>query len=50
MEGAFEAIMKWLDVNGYLPLPGMRDIYLNSPHEVPPEELLTEVLWPVRKK
>ena len=50
LEGVYPAIMKWVEANGYALLPKMRELYLNNPCEVPPEELMTEVLWPVKKK
>jgi effector-binding domain-containing protein len=25
-----------------------RELYLNDPQEVPPEEILTEIDWPIR--
>ena len=50
LEGAYTAILEWIGKNPYTPLFRMRDVYLNSPDEVPPEELLTEVLWPVARK
>lgn len=53
LEGAYAAIMKWIEENGYVPLPKMRDLYLNGPEceEVKgPEDYRTEVLWPVKKK
>jgi effector-binding domain-containing protein len=50
--GAYEAIAKWVEENGYelVVNPRMREIYLNNPSKVRPEERETEVLWPVRKK
>lgn len=53
LEGAYTAIMKWIEENGYVPLPKMRDLYLNGPdcEEVKgPEDYKTEILWPVKKK
>ena len=47
---AYEAIMRWVGPNGYVLLPRMRNLYLNDPYEVSPEEILTEVLWPIKKK
>ena len=52
LEGAYTALRHWMEENGYEPVAGSsgaRNVYLNSPHEVPPEELCTEVQWPVRK-
>lgn len=50
LEAAYTAVMRWIAENGYVPLPKMRDVYLNDPQEVPQEELRTEILWPVKKK
>ena len=47
---AYEAVAKWIEENGYAYAGPMRDIYLNDPEEVSPEELLTETLFPVSKK
>jgi effector-binding domain-containing protein len=49
LEPAYKALGKWVTENGYTPLTPQRDIYLNDPATVPPEELLTEILWPVKK-
>ena len=48
--GAYEAVAKWIDENGYAYAGPMRDVYLNDPEQVVPEELLTETLFPVCKK
>jgi effector-binding domain-containing protein len=49
LESAYATLGKWVAENGYVPLTPARDLYLNDPSTVQPEELLTEVLWPVRK-
>jgi effector-binding domain-containing protein len=48
---AYEAIAKWVEENGYelVVNPRMRELYLNNPSKVSPEERETAVLWPVRK-
>ena len=46
LEGVYTALRHWMEENGYEPVAGSdgaRNVYLNSPHEVPPEELRTEV-------
>jgi effector-binding domain-containing protein len=50
LEPAYATLAKWVEENGYIPLIPMRDLYLNDPASVPPEEVLTEVLFPVKKK
>lgn len=56
-KGSYEGIgntwgllMEWIDQQGYTfsGLP-MREIYLNSPAQVPERELLTEIVVPVQK-
>jgi effector-binding domain-containing protein len=49
LESAYAALGQWIKANGYTPLAPARDIYLNDPSMAEPAELLTEVLWPVRK-
>lgn len=46
---AYQALMDWIMQNGYLPACPMRDIYLNDPAQVSPNDLETEILCPVRK-
>jgi effector-binding domain-containing protein len=48
LEPAYAAMGKWVEENGYVPLTPMRDLYLNDSSTVPPEEILTEILWPVK--
>jgi effector-binding domain-containing protein len=44
---AYTALQKWMTDNGRSPAGAMRETYLNDPDTVPPEELLTEVDWPI---
>jgi effector-binding domain-containing protein len=44
---AYVALQKWMTDNGRRPAGMMREIYLNDPDSVPPEQLMTEVDWPV---
>lgn len=44
---AYVALQKWMTDNDRRPAGMIREIYLNDPEAVPPEELLTEVDWPV---
>lgn len=46
---AYGAISEWMKANSYDYAGPMRDVYLNDPCNVPEDELLTEVLFPVRK-
>jgi len=46
---AHDALLQWISDNNYTPLAQMREHYLNDPAEVAPEEILTEVFWPVQK-
>ncbi len=48
----YDDMQRWVDENGWtwdMNAP-MREIYLNDPDCVPPEELLTEIICPVKKK
>jgi effector-binding domain-containing protein len=47
---AYGHIMQWMDANGYQPAGPCREVYLNSPDETPPAELLTEIQFPVFKR
>ena len=44
---AYVALQKWMTDNGRRPAGMMREVYLNDPATVPPEQLMTEVDWPV---
>ncbi len=46
---AYVAIMEWVQANGYRIAGPNREIYLQGPGQVPPEELLTEIQLPVVK-
>jgi AraC family transcriptional regulator len=50
MDKAYEKIFKYVEDNGYKTIWPVYDKYLNSPMEVSPEELKTEVMVPVEKK
>jgi len=45
---AIEKVKKWIKEVGLTPQGPPIAVYHNSPHEVPPESLLTEVQWPVK--
>ena len=44
---AYAALQRWMDAHGRRPAGPVREVYLNDPDAVPPEELLTEIDWPV---
>lgn len=45
---SYSAIMEWMRANGKRPANFMWEEYLNSPEEVPPEKLLTRLIWPFK--
>ena len=44
---AYTALQKWMTDAGRRPAGMVREVYLNDPDAVPPEELLTEIDWPL---
>ena len=46
---SYEALTKWIVSHGYQVAGPVREIYLNSPADPPPKELLTEIQFPVTK-
>jgi AraC family transcriptional regulator len=50
IEAAYSAIFEWITANGYQISGPVEESYLNDPARTPPEELLTEIRIPVRKK
>lgn len=44
---AYEAMMAWIPANGYRVDGPPEEVYFSDPNEVPPEEYLTEVRFPV---
>jgi AraC family transcriptional regulator len=46
-EPTYLRLFAWLEEQGLSIAGPMREVYLNDPHEVPPEEILTEILTPV---
>ena len=47
----YAAVIEWMEANGYAPAGPMFNIYHVSPHEtLDPDEFVTEVCYPVRKK
>jgi effector-binding domain-containing protein len=47
IDKAYTALQKWMTDAGRRPAGMVRETYLNDPDAVPPEELLTEIDWPV---
>lgn len=47
----WNALTKWVMDNGYEPAGDVTEVYLKSAHDTKnPEEYLTEIRWPVKKK
>ena len=46
----YETLANWAIENGYEIVGPPDEVYLTNPQETPPNELLTEVRFPVRKK
>jgi len=46
----YAALVGWIMENGYEIIGSAEEIYLSEPEKTPPEELLTEVRFSVRKK
>lgn len=44
---AYEALQKWLEANCYTPSGVAYEFYLNDPQTTPPDELQTEVVFPL---
>lgn len=45
----FEALMAWIPKNGYEITGPVEEVYLTNPSETPPEKLLTEIRFPIKK-
>lgn len=45
---AYTALSEWIDENGYEPTGVAYEFYLNDPGETPPEELMTQILFPLK--
>jgi AraC family transcriptional regulator len=48
-EPAYIALLDWIVANNYMICDPTREVYLNDPREVPPEEILTEIYAPVER-
>lgn len=47
MGPAYEALAQWISEHGHEAVGPTREIYFNSPADVPPTELITELQWPI---
>jgi len=45
---AYAALSAWMEANGHVPTGVAYEFYLNDPSETPPEELMTQVVFPLR--
>jgi effector-binding domain-containing protein len=45
---AYTALSEWMEANGYQPTGVAYEVYLNDPDETPPEELQTQIAFPLR--
>lgn len=45
----YEALAAWIAANGYEIAGPPQEVYLTPPGEVPPEDLVTEILFPVKR-
>lgn len=46
-EPAYDALYGWVVDHGYMISDPTREVFLNDPREVPPEEILTEIYAPI---
>lgn len=49
MEPAYTAMTEWMASNGYVPSGSAYEFYYNDPSQVPPSELLTKIMFPVKE-
>ncbi len=48
METVYNAMRRWIQENGYTPTGTVYEFYYNSPQEVPENELLTRIVFPLK--
>jgi len=48
IEPAYNVLNQWIEENGYASTGVAYEIYLNDPGETPPEELKTEIQFPLK--
>ena len=47
LPATYSALMKWMEANGHTPCGAAYESYLNDPHNTPPEELQTDIFFPL---
>jgi effector-binding domain-containing protein len=47
IEAAYSALTEWVEENGYEAAGMAYEIYLNDPSETPPEQLMTQIAFPL---
>jgi AraC family transcriptional regulator len=45
---SYTKMQEWMKNKGLVPAEQMWELYLNGPDEVPPEKLITKMVWPVK--
>ncbi len=45
---AYEALNTWMGENGHVPVGVAYEVYLNDPGELPPEKLMTKIMFPLK--
>jgi len=48
MEPVYKAMSEWMNANNYIPTGVAYELYFNDPSQVPPSELLTKIIFPVK--
>jgi effector-binding domain-containing protein len=46
---AYQALSEWMESQGYSPTGVAYEIYLSDPNETPPQELMTQIVFPLRE-
>ncbi len=49
IEPAYNELTQWIQQNGYEPTGVAYEFYLNDPGETPPEELKTQIMFPLKQ-
>lgn len=49
LQETYMQIAEWMEKEGFTISSAPYEKYMNNPHEVPPEELITEVCFPIKK-
>jgi effector-binding domain-containing protein len=48
VEPAYAALSEWIEANGYQPTGVAYEMYLNDPNQTPPQELQTQIVFPLQ--